>query len=244
MRPIRKGNSPIIGNFAKYEDAKEDFVGRLGLYCSYCERYIPTSLAIEHIEPKDGPYGQPHLATTWTNFLLACTNCNSCKGRKQVNLNNLLFPDRDNTFDAYIYEDDGTISCSSHLSLTQQAMAENTLRLVGLDKLAANTCDSNGEFVALDRVRQRMEVIATAQSCLNAFADNPTDLIKNLIEKNALKIGFFSIWMKVFDAYPEMKLRFINVFKGTANSGCFDLITGDCVTPAPNSDMLLGGGKV
>lgn len=70
MRTIRRGNSPIQGNFAKYEDAKNDLVSRLGIYCSYCERKINTLLAVEHIEPKDGAFGKPQLQCVWTNFYL------------------------------------------------------------------------------------------------------------------------------------------------------------------------------
>nr|WP_075518699.1 HNH endonuclease [Moritella viscosa]SHN95940.1 Putative uncharacterized protein [Moritella viscosa] len=245
MRPVKKGTSPIVGDFNKYEDAKVELVSRLDLYCSYCERKIPTLLAVEHIEPKDGDFGRPQLATRWSNFLLACANCNSCKGSKEVNFQQLLFPDRDNTFHAFIYEDDGTISLPPTLSPNQKVIAQNTLRLVGLDKPQQVYKDSNDEEVALDRCKQRMDIIGIAQVALTLLQNEPDSAgLKQMIITNATTSGFFSIWMKVFDAYPDMKVRFIKAFKGTEDSGCFDMITGNAITPAPNLDKLAHGGKV
>ena len=244
MRPVRKGVSPVEGDFNQYEDAKPDLVSRLGLYCSYCERKISTLLAVEHIEPKDGDFGQPHLAKRWSNFLLACTNCNACKGSKQVDFQRQLFPDRDNTFHAFSYEDDGTISLSSALSPEQKVIAQNTLRLVGLDKTVQVFKDSNDKQIALDRGAQRMQAIATAQEALNLLVHNLNDGMMRAIEIMAIEVGFFSIWMKVFDAHPDMKVRFIKAFKGTENSGCFDMRTGTPIIPASNPDNLSSGGKV
>lgn len=244
MRPIRKNASPIAGDFNKYEDAKPDLVSRLGLYCSYCERKISTLLAVEHIEPKDGQFGKPHLEKKWSNFLLACTNCNSCKSSKQVDFSQLLMPDRDNTYHAFYYTDDGKVECNPTLTLAQKTFAENTLKLVGLDKSIQTYTDSNDELVALDRGAQRMETIATAQHALRLLNSSPNNAMEQAIEMMAVQAGFFSIWMQVFDAFPDMKIRLIREFKGTEESGCFDMATGNPITPAPNLDRLLNGGKV
>lgn len=245
MRPVKKGTSPVHGDFAKYEDAKTDLVGRLGSYCSYCERRIPTLLAVEHIEPKKGLWGKPELEKRWSNFLLACTNCNSCKGDNRVNLRRLIFPDRDNTFDAYRYEADGNVHLSSHLTKRQKVMARNTLRLVGLDKPVQIYLDSNDEQVALDRVAQRMEAFGVAHEALTLFEAEPNSMgLKTSIKRTALATGFFSIWMKVFETIPEMKLIFIQSFAGTELSGCFDMGSGNVLTPAPNPDGMDLGGKI
>ncbi|MFA0162038.1 HNH endonuclease [Vibrio splendidus] len=245
MRPVKKKLSPIIGDFNKYEDAKPELVSRLGLYCSYCERKISTLLAVEHIEPKDGDYGQPQLEKRWSNFLLACTNCNSCKGSKKVDFRRLFFPDRDNTFFAYEYGLDGSVTYSTVLAPRQKVMARNTLRLVGLDKPVQVFKDENDEQVALDRVAQRMEAFGVAQVALSLLQSEPNSIaLKSSIVMNAVDNGFFSIWMKVFDAYPDMKIRFIKAFNGTEDSACFDMTTGNSVTPAPNPDVLAHGGKV
>lgn len=57
MRPIVRGPCPKNDNdediqFAKYQEALPYLIDRLGRFCSYCERHIPTSLAVEHIRPK------------------------------------------------------------------------------------------------------------------------------------------------------------------------------------------------
>jgi uncharacterized protein (TIGR02646 family) len=242
MRPIRRNNSPITGEFAKYENAKPELVSRLGLFCSYCERKISTSLAIEHIEPKDKV---PTLERVWSNFLLACVNCNSCKSNKNVDFKRLLFPDRDNTFHSYTYLDDGTITVSPMLSAQQRKQAQDTLKLVGLDKPMQKYSNSNDEVVALDRSAQRMEAIAIAQQSLSLLETSPeVEALKQSIVISAKEAGFFSIWMQVFNAHPQMKILFIKAFKGTEDSGCFNMQTRDSITPAPNPDELSDGGKV
>jgi 5-methylcytosine-specific restriction endonuclease McrA len=89
MRPIRRGSSPRQADFTNYREALPDLVGRLGMYCSYCERRIPTQLAVEHIQPKGLPASQA-LQGRWENFLLACVNCNSIKKDKPVSLADLI----------------------------------------------------------------------------------------------------------------------------------------------------------
>lgn len=245
MRPVKKGTSPVDGDFNKYEDAKPELVARLGLYCSYCERKISTLLAVEHIEPKDGKNGKPQEEKRWSNFLLACVNCNSCKGSKAVDFQKLFFPDRDNTYHAFYYTDDGKVMSNPKLTPDQIVIANNSLKLVGLDKPVQEFKDANDELVALDRAAQRMQVISIAQAALNSMLTEPDSIgLKEMIIKNAEANGFFSIWMKVFDNYPDMKIRLIQAFKGTEESGCFDMTNGEAITPAPNSDALDYGGKV
>lgn len=50
MRPVERGSAPQA--YTKYEDAIGDLEERLGIYCSYCERRLPVSLAVEHVVPK------------------------------------------------------------------------------------------------------------------------------------------------------------------------------------------------
>ncbi len=95
MRPVERGSAPRT--YTRYQDAIGDLEARLGTYCSYCERR--TSLAVEHVIPKSK---RPDLEREWTNFLLACTTCNSVKGDKDVVIQKFLWPDRDNTFLAYV----------------------------------------------------------------------------------------------------------------------------------------------
>lgn len=73
MRPVVRGASPQAGDFKNYRDAFAELAGRIGMFCSYCERRIATQLAVEHIQPK-ALY--EHLQGRWDNFLLGCVNCN------------------------------------------------------------------------------------------------------------------------------------------------------------------------
>jgi len=120
-------------------------VSRLGLYCSYCERRVVTNLAVEHIQPKDGPHGHPHLIGRWENFLLACVNCNSTKRDKNVVLANVFLPDRDNTFAAFSYLPDGTVQPAATLATALMGKASDTLALTGLDKKISVALDEHGK---------------------------------------------------------------------------------------------------
>ena len=74
MRPIDRGPAPRA--YAEYGDSIGDLVDRLGRYCSYCERRLPTHLAVEHMAPKSLHEGRE---LDWCNFLLGCVNCNLSK---------------------------------------------------------------------------------------------------------------------------------------------------------------------
>lgn len=245
MRPVRRGNSPQENDFDPYTDAKPDLISRLGLYCSYCERRIATNLAVEHIQPKGLPI-YVHLEGRWENFLLGCVNCNSTKSNKDVQLDNILLPDRDNTFLAFTYLADGTVS-TSHFADEQgiNQQAQDTLALTGLDKPQRAVLDENEHLIAIDRVSQRLEVWAIAKDSRNEIHNDPENqaLRRNTV-RTAKGYGFFSIWMTVFQGDTDMRTRLIDAFPGTKDSGCFDPATTLPVSPAPNPDGLDDGGKI
>jgi uncharacterized protein (TIGR02646 family) len=139
MRPVERGEVPIDANgqpkqYDPYRDAFPDLISRLGEYCSYCERYITTNLAVEHIQNKDD---RPDLELEWDNFLLGCTNCNSSKLKKvkdDATQSEYYWPHLDNTFRAFVYREGGIIGISQNLSPQQRAKAQKTLELTGLDR--------------------------------------------------------------------------------------------------------------
>jgi len=251
MRPVKKGSSPIVV-FNRYEDAFDYLLDRIGMgewnnikigqYCSYCERCIQTNLAVEHIEPKKGLFGKPALEKEWSNFLLACVNCNSTKGSQKVDFNSIYLPDRDNTFRAIEYKQDGTIEPKEALNDHEKILAHNTIKLLGLNNNIAVGSDLSG--VAKDRRTQRLNVWLIA---LNAYDDfqNCVDkeALKKFIVREMLSNGFFSIWMKVFEQEAEIKSLFVNSIRGTENSGCFDEL-GASHIKHPNEDNLDSGGKI
>ena len=247
MRPIRRGDAPQT--YTAYSLAKNDLIDRfssgwhngrhIASYCSYCERKIDTNLAIEHIQPKDGECGHPELELIWSNFLLACVNCNSTKGKKEIFFYNLFLPDRDNTFYSFKYTADGLIKPRDTLSYTNKARANITLKLLGLDKLS-----TTNNPISQDRRRQRKEVWGIAEESLEDYLENIHNIaIQKSIVKIMLLSGFFSVWMTVFEDYAEMKNLFIDSIHGTRESGCFDN-DGNCISFHPNEDGLGGGGKV
>ncbi|MEO5365033.1 MAG: HNH endonuclease [Magnetococcus sp. WYHC-3] len=244
MRPIQRGSAPQPNGYANYNDAKADLVARLGPYCSYCERPVVTNLAVEHIQPK-GLAAYANLIGCWSNFLLACVNCNATKGDKGVVVANIFLPDRDNTFAAFDYLPDGIIVPSSLVvARGLETIANDTLSLTGLDKAAQHTPDENGRQVALDRVSQRKEAWLAANDAKVTLQRSPGDVtLQGCVVKLAVTTGFFSVWMTVFADDPVMLGLFVNAFNGTSGSGCFNAMGGN-VVPAPNPDGLPYGGKI
>jgi uncharacterized protein (TIGR02646 family) len=119
MRPVERGLAPQT--YAQYRDAIEDLKSRLGSYCSYCERQVAASLAVEHVIPKSL---RPELEKEWHNFLLGCTNCNSVKGDRVVELQNFIWPDRDNTLLALVYSKGGFIRLADNLDNNLKTKAQ------------------------------------------------------------------------------------------------------------------------
>jgi uncharacterized protein (TIGR02646 family) len=215
MRPIERGAAPRI--YSKYEQAISDLEERLGSYCSYCERKFTTNLAVEHVVPKSM---QPELEVEWTNFLLGCTNCNSIKGKKTVEINKFLWCDRDNTFIAFTYSSGGFIQLSDGLEEGYKTKAKALLDLVGLQRHQASGWDNPRPrdkrwkdreltWILAEKCRDNFEIIAQK------------NIAKDLVLIAAQCSGFFSVWMTVFDAYPDIKRELINLFPGTAIS-CFN----------------------
>lgn len=218
MRPVDRGSAP--GDYAQYEDAKADLVSRLGLFCCYCERPIKTLLAVEHVLPK---VLRPDLERDWTNFLLACTNCNSTKGDRPVDRAELILPDQDNSIRAFEYAWTGTVKPATHLG---QTVAENAARLLwmtGLDKFP-DELDGVEYVAALERWQQRSDAWKLAEIQKREITENDSEALRRSTARIALEAGFFSVWMTVFADDADMRRRFIEIFPGTARD-CFDPFT-------------------
>ena len=216
MRPVDKGASPQI--YSQYQDAQRDLVERIGDYCSYCERQIETHLAVEHIKPKSRAC---KLRNEWSNFLLACANCNSCKGEKDIELEKFFWPDSDNTFLAFDYLEDGRLSFNPSLTTEEQEIAQATIELFGLDREPGHIDRSKHPTSRDRRWSRRREAWNAARRELRRLQGEDTENIRQLIVKLAASGGPFSIWMKVFEKDSDMRKRLIQGFKGTAEN-CFD----------------------
>lgn len=238
MRPVIRGKSPKDDDYDQYRKAFPELLSRLGPYCSYCERRINTSLAIEHLEPKTLC---DRLEGNWDNFLLACVNCNSCKGSEEIDFSTLYFPDRDNTFIPFHYREDGHVVADPILESDETEIAEDTLALTGLDKRAKNEEDENGKLVATDRIAQRAEAWGQIKDAKRDLEESPTTLLRHRIAKEAKALGFFSIWMHVFEDDKDMCQRFIETFSGSHENQLYGTAT-DCfgshaqpISPRPNT---------
>jgi uncharacterized protein (TIGR02646 family) len=238
MRPVLRGASPQAADYDNYRDAFGELAGKIGMFCSYCERRIVTLLAVEHIQAK-GLATYIHLQGRWDNFLLGCCNCNGTKKDKDIVLADFLLPDRDNTAAAYEYTMDGKITIPARLTDAQREMAERTLALVGLDRPVNAVVDSNGKLVAIDRVAQRMEAWLIAEESKKDLLANPSDAFRRQISRTAVGHGFFSIWMTVFADDIAVRKLLIAEFLGTATD-CFDPNTTALISPRPPNGLPHG----
>lgn len=244
MRPVRRNISPQAKEFSPYTTALAPLVDRIGRYCSYCERPILTQLAVEHIQPKALP-AYRHLIGCWSNYLLACVNCNSTKKDKDFLLKEVFLPDRDNTFAAFTYSQDGALDPSPKaISAGLADLANATLALTGLDKITAQSPNPNLRLIALERSGQRRETWLIAQESKRALASQTDNLgLRDAIVRLAQATGFFSVWMTVFSGDSDMLNRLIDAFPGTRESGCFNT-NGEVISPAANPDELPFGRKI
>jgi hypothetical protein len=179
---------------------------------------------VEHIQPQHN--NDDELKTCWENFLLSCRYCNRSKGHTQINdttINNYFWPHRDNTFRAFCYSEGGLINPSDQVTTNNRLLtiANNTIRLTGLDKDPGNANQSRRPTIADNRWSYRQETWNIAQRALVNLHSNDCDPMRNQIADSAAAYGFWSIWMTVFEHEPDMLQRFISAFSGTCST-CFD----------------------
>lgn len=218
MRPVNRGQRPTDdqGNairYNRYQDARGALAERLGQYCSYCEVKLAASLAVEHVQPKKH---YPGRELEWENFLLACSNCNSTKGDKDIELSAYFWPDKDNTFSAFDYSEGGIITPAADLNGDLKLKSEKTIRLTGLDKQPVNDPSASDR-----RWLNRKESWEIAERARERLARNNNSDFREQIKENAVSQGFWSVWMTVFKDDPDMLSRLINAFSGTSTD-CFD----------------------
>lgn len=124
MRPVSKGNLPYLyANGEPYGQAADGLAARIGKYCSYCERLLDHGREVEHIQPKS-IVANNALETAWSNFLLACKNCNATKSKHNPGLDEWLIPDRDNTQAAFVYREDGILDVAPPLLAPTRTQAD------------------------------------------------------------------------------------------------------------------------
>ncbi len=219
MRPINRNEHPrrssdrVKKGFNNYLEARDDLFNRLGKYCSYCEVELKLSLAVEHVRPKSH---HPELLLDWENMLLACVNCNSIKGSKDINLEDYFWPHTDNTFLAFRYSEGGVVDVNPKLEGLQLTRAQNSLDLTGLQRRPGNDPARRD-----DRWINRKEAWEKATIALNRLRHIDNDDIRDQIIDTAISKGNWSCWMEVFSEDVDMLKRLIESFPGTCEN-CFD----------------------
>lgn len=215
MRPITKGTAPRV--YSNYQDAINDLETRFGRYCSYCERHVPVNLAVEHVSPKKT---DPNRKNDWSNFLIACTNCNSAKGDTVTNDADFLWPDKDNTMLAIEYIAGGIIRPSQNINQDIKNKAEALIDLVGLDRHPGMPPEKQ----PTDRDKRyadREAIWKLAQLALKQIKKNNDKDTRKYTIITAMRSGFFSIWMSTFKDDKKMRRLLIKTHTGTAKD-CFD----------------------
>jgi len=206
MRPVDK--SLFVNNQSQYNpygDAKDDLILALGNFCSYCEREgYSSALDVEHIEDKDTHSNKKYL---WSNFLLACKNCNPIKGTKSIK--DCLLPHIDNTFVLFTYLESGLIILNSNINSLTKEKAQKLMELVGLDRIPGHP-----QYSLKDkRWEDRKKVWSLSQRYLKKYQNNSCDI--ETIRDLALAHGFWSIWMSTFQNYEKVQKELVNSFQGT-----------------------------
>lgn len=213
MRPVDK--SIFKDNQVTYDpygNAKDDLISALGSYCSYCERYgFSTSLDVEHVEDKSS---HPQKETQWDNFLLACKNCNSIKGAKEVNLSNILMPHLNDTFKYLEYKESGLVGIASSCVAENTVKVQSLIDLIGLDRRPGHPRYS----IKDKRWEERKKTWEIAKRYRTKYIAQTADI--EMIQDLAKASGFWSIWMHAFSDCPEVQRELILAFPGT-NQSCF-----------------------
>lgn len=211
MRPVDRGKNPK--KFNHYRQAQGDLIKRLDDSCSYCEMKLHSAPQVEHVLPK---IHHPELICQWDNLLLSCAYCNPRKGHRDIKMEDYLWPDKDNTFLAFIYSEGGRITVNPGLNNRQKECARNLLDLVGLRKNPANDPGSKDR-----RWIKRKEAWDKAIRSLRRLSDNNTEEMREEIFEHAFSRGNWSIWMTVFKKDMDMLKRLLEKFPGTCRE-CFD----------------------
>jgi uncharacterized protein (TIGR02646 family) len=222
MRPVNRGSE----HAHPFESQLEKLRHQVGPFCSYCEHPDPRSK--DHIRPK---HRYPELEFVWENLLLACDSCNGLKGDRDVVLEDIYLPDRDNTYAAFVYPCDGSIRPRD----PDDRRAINLLDLLGMLEVGDHPDLDAFERWMKGKLRnqQRATVWGIACDAKRKKRKNASEQSKKSILKTVRTHGHFSIWMTVFHDDPEMLVAFIHAFPGTALE-CFDDEGGSKSPRPPN----------
>ena len=199
MRRVERGPHPLDDDdhprrFHPYNRAKADL---------YCER--TGDLHVEHVVPRSR---RPDLAEDWTNFLLGCTNCNGTKRNRNHSRDGYVWPDQDDSEAAFEYLPDGIVKVRSDLQEPDRAKATRLFELVGLGRRP--TPDPQARDM---RWLKRRRAWGQAVEARRVIEDGAK--VVDWVIRLAVAVGFWSVWMTVFDGHPEVRNLLRENFPGT-----------------------------
>lgn len=208
MRPVDKTRYTTNQvEYKPYGSAKPDLIAAIGKYCSFCEREgFSSALDVEHIEYKDTHKDKEFL---WDNFLLACKNCNSIKGTKEIDFPNIYLPHIQDTFSPFEYLESGYIKIKDEVTEPLKSKITALIDLVGLDRRPGHERYSTKD----DRWQERKQAWELSKKYKQKYIAGNCD-IETIIDLS-LNSGFWSIWMNSFEAFPEIRRALIDNFTGT-----------------------------
>ncbi|NLR63025.1 HNH endonuclease [Chitinophaga varians] len=216
MRPVVKTNKQKADGtpmeYTPWGKAKKVLISEIGSFCSFCEKYNSRSaLHVEHIYGKKcinaaGVLIYDTLKHRWDNFLLACVNCNSVKGNKDIALTNPYMPHINNLIHYITINTGGLIQIKAGLSATDTNGIRGFINLTGIDRVPGHSDYSDKD----DRWDTRLKVYDIVKRQYQKYtAANPTTDLENIIQL-ARTNGFFSIWYYQFITYSEVINVLIN----------------------------------
>lgn len=217
MRPINKVHKGKIYN--PYTTAKRDLFKAIGPYCSYCERNIELGGAVEHVQPKSKEKGKE---CCWDNFLLSCVNCNSTKGSRTINDNNIceyVWPDKDDTYHMIKYDSDSLIpQPNDTISENDKQRVQRLIELVGLNKAASKVGSLDYEKACDTRVEGRIKASQYAKELKDDYlhlSDEGKGSFRKALSVIIMSEGYWSIWMHIFEDVPEVREMMLDIIPGT-----------------------------
>lgn len=212
MRPVNKGQKPV--EYKHYRDAEPYLEQRLGTYCSFCEMDISNAPEVEHKEAKSR--GGQELE--WDNLLLSCKYCNTRKGIyvKKGDKEKYIWPDKDDTFHAYLYDEDLPRLNEEYLKtkdINEREKAENLFNFLKLDNYPVTPKDRDKRFAKRNEARNY--AISGREGLKSIKGVDERRVYLELMINLAKSSGFFSVWMEVFKDDDEIKNMLISIYPGT-----------------------------
>jgi len=239
---INEAGNPL--EIDPWSDAKQELILEIGTFCSFCEKYNSRSaLHVEHIKGRNCRDANDRLIYDqlkyrWDNFLLACVNCNSVKGSKDILSLNPFMPHENNLMHFLEVVAGGIIRMKDGVAGLELNRTQAFLDLIGLDRIPGHHMYSDKD----DRWDSRLKVfdIASRQRQKYTAVNRITDIetIIDLAKTN----GFFSVWYYVFQGVNDVIDALINgtIIQGVLvipfpgiHATSFDASNGNLTLPRP-----------